>query len=128
MINRKKQEGATFITWMIGISILGFLVVTGIKLAPVYLQYNNIKGIVDELASNPSTKEANKRILRVAIDKRLNINMLDDQLSSKNFEFLKIKGSKDRRKIRVKYDVQKPWFANLDFIAKFDYSKEIGVE
>lgn len=127
-MNRKKQKGATFITWMIGASIAIFLAITGIKLVPVYLEYNTIKGMVNELAADPATKKVNKRMLRTALDKRLNINALDDHLSAKNFELRNIKGKKNAREITVNYEVRKPWFANLDFIATFDYSKEIGIE
>jgi hypothetical protein len=126
MRNNNKQTGATFISWLMGISILVFVGMTALKLVPVYIQYQTVKGLVDEFATNPGTLKANKRELRSALDKRLNVNMLDDQLSSKNFDIIKIKGANNRRKIHVKYDVQKPWFSNLDFIAKFEYSKEIG--
>ncbi len=127
-MNKKKQKGATFVSWILGIAVFLFLGITGIKLMPVYLEYHTIKGMVDELAAHPDAKSANKRVIRSAINKRLNINALDKHLSAKNFDIVRIKGSNTRKKITVKYDVRKPWFANLDFIAKFDYAKEIGVE
>lgn len=126
IINKNKQTGATFISWLMGISILVFVGMTGLKLVPVYIEYQTVQGLVDELAVHPDTKNTNKRMFRRALDNRLNVNMLDDHLSAKNFDIVKVKGDKKRREIRVKYDVQKPWFANLDFIAKFEYSKEIG--
>ena len=122
-----KQQGATFVSWLVGVAIFLFLGITGIKLAPVYMEYYTIKGMVDEFAENPETRKANKRMLRDAIDRRLNINSLDRHLSAKNFTIEKIKGSK-RRQITVQYDVRKPWFANLDFIATFNYTKEIGID
>ncbi len=131
MMNRyplpKQQRGATFVSWLVAAAIFIFLAITGIKLAPVYIEYYTIKGMVDEFARKPETKRANKRMLRSAIDKRLNINSLDKHLSAKNFQIENIGGSK-RRQIRVQYEVRKPWFANLDFIATFDYNKEIGID
>lgn len=127
-MNKKQQKGATFISWMLGSAIFIFLAITGVKLAPVYIEYQTIKGMVDELAADPDTKRASKRMFSSSLDKRLNINSLDRQLSSKNFELRKIKGSKNAREIAVNYEVRKPWFANLDFIASFNYVKEIGVE
>lgn len=122
-----KQKGATFVSWMVGVAIFIFLAITGIKLAPVYLEYYTIRSMVDEFAAKPETRKANKRMLRQAIDKRLNINSLDNYLSAENFTIEKIKGSK-RRQIKLEYDVRKPWFANLDFIATFKYTKEIGID
>ncbi len=127
-MNKRKQKGATFVSWMIGIAISLFLFVTGIKIMPVYLEYHTIKGMVDELATHPDAKSANKRTIRSALEKRLNINSLDKHLSAKNFDIVRIKGSNKRKEITVKYEVRKPWVANLDFIATFDYAKEIGID
>ena len=128
MNNRRKQSGATFISWMIGASIMIFIGITAIKLIPVYLEYQTIKSMVDELAAHPDTRSANKRLIRKALGKRLNINSLDRHLSAKNFDIKRIKGSDKRKEITVNYDVRKPWFANLDFIATFSYAKEIGID
>ncbi len=127
-MNIRKQKGATFISWLIGAAIAVFLGITGLKMVPVYLEYNTVKSMVDELASHPDARSANKRMVRSALAKRLNINSLDKHLSAKNFDIKRIKGSNKRKEITVNYEVRKPWFANMDFIATFNYAKEIGID
>jgi len=126
--NMRKQQGATFVSWVMGAAVLIFLGITGIKMVPVYLQYQTIKTMVNELAKNPETKRANKRVIRAALAKRLDINALDKYISPKDFDIKRIKGSKNRKEITIQYEVRKPWFANMDFIATFNYSKEIGAD
>ena len=125
---KNKQQGATFVSWLIGAAIFIFLGVTGLKMAPLYIEYQTIKTMVDELAKNPATKTANKRIIRSAIEKRLDINSLDNHLSAKDFDIKRIKGKKGSREVTVGYEVRKPWFGNMEFIATFNYSKEIGID
>lgn len=125
MMNRK-QRGATFITWLAGAAIAIFFALLGMKLVPIYIEHQSVKSMIDGIATDSNMTNANTRVIRNKIDRVLNINSMDDQLSSKDFIIEKIKGSRDKRELKVSYEVRKPWIANLDFVAKFEYAKELG--
>ena len=55
------------------------------------------------------------------------MNSMDDHLSPKDFALKRIKGTDKERKLSVNYEIRTPWFGNLDFVAKFDYEKRMGV-
>lgn len=122
----KKQRGATFITWLFGAAVAIFLAILTMKLVPIYVEHESVKSMVDDIAADSNMKNANKRVIRTKIDKVLNINSMDDQLRAKDFVIERVKGSKDRRELKVEYEVRKPWMANLDFVVKFKYGKELG--
>ncbi|CAA6818157.1 MAG: Unknown protein [uncultured Thiotrichaceae bacterium] len=125
MMNRK-QGGATFITWLFGVAVAIFLAILTMKLVPVYIEHESVKSMIDDIATDSNMKDANKRVIRTKIDKVLNINSMDDQLRGKDFLIERVKGTKNRRELKVEYEVRKPWMANLDFVVKFEYAKELG--
>ena len=60
-LNRKKQAGATLVAWMIG---AGFAILTAsavVKVAPYYVEFNSVKGLMKNIASEPGIKNADKR-------------------------------------------------------------------
>lgn len=126
MIMLNQQRGMGFTSWLVVIMVGIFLGLLGLKTIPVYIEYYEVRSLVDAIASDPDMKQANKRIMNVKLAKYLDINALDNHISEKDFKLQRIKGSEKRRKLAIKYEVREPWFANLDFVAKFNYEKEIG--
>lgn len=123
---KKRQRGATFITWLMGAAVAIFLAILAMKLVPVYIEHETVKSMIDSIAADSNMTTANKRVIRTKIDKVLNINSMDDQLDAKDFTIEKVKGTNNRRELKVAYEVRKPWMANLDFVVKFEYGKELG--
>ena len=137
-INRRKQAGATMVAWMIG---AGFAILTAsavIKVAPFYVEFNSVKGLMKNIASEPGFKNADKRQINSKIEKYLNLNNLrsleDSYYGSKNrgsakknpFEITKLKKGNKRQKLSVEYPVVTKWFANLSFLMDFKHSVILG--
>lgn len=121
-----QQRGMGLTSWLMIIMIGIFLGLLGLKAIPVYIEYYEVRSLVDDIAANSEMKQANKRMMNIKLAKYLDMNSLDDHITEKDFKLERIKGSNNRRKLVINYEVRQPWFANLDFVAKFNYEKEIG--
>jgi multidrug efflux pump subunit AcrB len=137
-INRQKQRGATFVTWLI-VAGLGILIASAIiKVAPYYVEFNSVKGLMVNIASEQGIKKANRRQVNSKIEKYLNLNNLrsleDSYYASKKkgsgvkspFKIVKLKKGKKRRKLSVEYPVKSPWIGNISFLLDFKHSVVLG--
>ena len=126
MRTMKQQCGASFTSWLLIIMVGMFLGVLGLKAIPLYIEYYEVRSLIDSIATDSSMQKANKRMINVKLGKYLDMNSLGDHLSPKDFEVKRIKGTDKERNLSVEYEVRTPWFGNLDFVAKFDYKKRMG--
>ena len=127
MKNIKKQQGLSFISWLVVAAMFIFVVVTVSKLIPSYIKYDAVKGIIDTIAQDPENKMLNKRAIMAKIDKHIDISSIYD-LSSKQFKLEKVRNRKKVRELSVSYEDRVNWFANLDIVVVFNYSAIIGDE
>ena len=75
--HNKKQQGATLISWMIGIAVGILLVSGGLKIGPHYLEHNSVRSFMNGIASEPGIKTKNKREIMSRVEKYLNINSME---------------------------------------------------
>lgn len=137
-INRKRQQGATLVTWLIvaGFGILAASAV--VKVAPYYIEFNSVKSLMKNIASQPGIKKANMRQINSRIEKQLTVNSLyalekayygskGKSKKSKNpFQLTLLKKGNKRRKLSVQYQVPQPWIGNLSFLIDFRHSVILG--
>jgi hypothetical protein len=130
----RKQQGATLITWLIGISVGILIISAGLKVGPSYLEYNSVRSLMDTIAVEPGVEKANRRELMAKVEKHLNINNLADlekayygSKGSKDnpFQIVKLKKS-NKRELTVEYQVQKSWLGNVSFLIDHKYVVELG--
>lgn len=126
MIKLHQQRGMGFASWLMMIAVGIFIGLLGLKVIPVYIEYYEVRSLVDDIATDSSMHQANKRMVHAKLSKYLDVNALDDHIKPNDFKLERIKGGDKRRKLAINYEVREPWFANLDFVAKFNYEKEIG--
>ncbi|MDH3609014.1 MAG: DUF4845 domain-containing protein [Gammaproteobacteria bacterium] len=121
MITVYKQRGATFVFWVFFLALIGFLLMTGIKLFPVYYKGFTTQKIVEDIALEMQGKKPTKKQLWQSIDKRININSVYG-VDKNHFVFER---NKDAIDFGLDYEVRIPIIANLDAIAKFDQRQTI---
>ena len=137
-INKKKQAGATLVAWVIGAGI-GILIASAVvKVAPYYVEFNSVKGMMKGIASEPGIQNADKRQINRKIENYLNLNNLrgledsyygsrDKKSGKKNpFTITKLKKGNKRKKLSVQYPVTTNWFSNLSFLIDFKHSVVLG--
>lgn len=121
-IHSMSQSGATLISWLLLIAVLGLLAVVGLKLFPIYLKDYTLSSILEDVARNPDSKEMSNAELWSTISKRLSINEIDDLVNKENVTITRDNG---RTTIAVKYEARTDLIGNLDGIAVFDHAAVI---
>ncbi len=112
----RKQRGLTLIGFIIVLAFGLLIAYTGMRVIPMYLEYYALINALNTLQTTPGAKDMEPSRMRTNI-----INSLWVSYSSNNIkrEHIRISRS-DGVKVRVAYEVRKPWVGNLDLIGKFD--------
>lgn len=112
----RSQKGLTLIGFGIVLVIVVFLAYTGMRVVPMYLEYHALLNALETVQRDPGAAELAPAQIRNKI-----INSLWVSYSTNNIrpEHIRISRS-EGVKIRVAYEVRKPWVGNLDIIGRFD--------
>ncbi len=120
----RKQQGATFLTWVASAGVVIFVFISAVKLVPVYLEFYTVRSLVDSIAKTSPNNVSTQEIRRKVGD-YMNVNSLTT-LAIDDFKVVQLEGGNNVRALQIYYEVRKPWVANIDFLMTFDYSKELG--
>lgn len=119
---QSRQRGITMIGWLILLIPVSIVVYSGIRIAPVYLNYMKVSKSIDQVAQelgNDSSLSVGQ--IRLALEKRLDIE-------SVNYPAVKDIGVRREGQtwiIEAKYEDIAPLFANLSLLLQFDKSKSV---
>lgn len=117
-----RQRGMTFtsIAFLIGIGIVALVI--GMKLVPVYLEYNTVKTVFEEVAAEPGgVKKAQNDIWR-SLQRRFNVNSID----TIKLEHVEIEKHATGARLNLAYEVRKPMLGNVDAVVVFKRSFELS--
>jgi hypothetical protein len=120
---RRKQQGVTFLGWVVLLVPVAIVVYAAIRLAPVYLNYYRVARTVSQVAEEAKGDDStNAQTLRTALGKRLDIESIE-------FPDLKdfvIKRDGQQWLIEVNYEEPIPFISNLSLLATFDKTARVG--
>lgn len=119
-MNRHSQTGLTTVGWIVVIAIFGSIVLTGLKIMPLYMDFYGVKSVMESVASDPEVDPRSKKALWAAIGKRLLINSIRD-MKREDFSIEFVEG---KTIITVDYEVRKPYIAQLFIGANFVHTIE----
>ncbi|MBI3187789.1 MAG: DUF4845 domain-containing protein [Gammaproteobacteria bacterium] len=120
---QKKQRGMTMISWVIVITLVAIQGVAAMRIVPVYLNYSSVKQIMEEVKADSASHGATPAQLTIMFNKRLNINGIYDlQKEQEAFSYEK---TSQGMNVILHYEVRRPIYGNLEFIATFDHEIEI---
>jgi hypothetical protein len=121
MISLKNQHGLTMISWLLVLTMVGFFIMVGMKLAPVYLQHYTIKNVLESVRKEILSNRKPVTEIRTMLSRRLDMNSIDT-LKREN---IKIRRSSGITTIEVNYEERRPIVGNLDAIMTFHESVEL---
>lgn len=124
MLNMKKQHGVSFLGVIVIIAIVGFFLMVGVKLFPVYYKGLTTKSIVEDVATEMNGKQPNKKQLWNKIQKRFSIDSIKG-IGKEDFVFEQAKNSIE---FGLDYEVRVPLIANIDVVVKFDQQEVINTK
>jgi hypothetical protein len=113
---RKHQRGITLIGWLILLVPVAIVFYAGIRLAPIYLNYQKVVHSLNSVATEEANESANVNGLRRAVEKHFEIESVDYP----DVKDLKIIRTDKTWSIEVNYDDQAPLFANIAILVTFD--------
>jgi hypothetical protein len=118
---RSRQRGITFIGFAIIAAMVGLIGYAGLKLTPVYLENMKIKKILNDVKSELDGQGTTPQRIRVAIDKRINIEMIYG-LKGRDFEIEKSPGGFT---VAARYERAEEFIGNVSLLVTFDDEVEI---
>ncbi len=119
---RKRQRGMGFLGLIAIVGILGFSVVIGLKLIPIYMDSWKIDGIMNAVISEAGINQQSRKEIIESMLKRLDIDAVD-AVNYRNYkESLTVAKRKNMTTINIFYRVETPLIGNLTLVAEFDKS------
>lgn len=111
-----KQGGLSFSGFMFGAFLLVLLSITGLKVIPAYMQYEQIKNVFVTIANDPEMQQAGIGQIKMSFNKRASI----DDIKSITAEDIEIaKDANGRLRLAANYEVRVPLFANISLVMDF---------
>jgi len=115
----RKQSGLTMISWVFIIGLVAIQAVMALRIVPVYLNYNSVRTVMNELPLDAEVKGISVKKLDELFRKRLKINNLYELARDKEaFKFRKAAGGYE---LVAHYEEKGPIMGNLEFVATFDH-------
>ncbi|MCU7797087.1 MAG: DUF4845 domain-containing protein [Candidatus Thiodiazotropha sp. (ex Semelilucina semeliformis)] len=121
MRSRQKQQGLTFISWLVILIVLGFMVMVALKITPVYLDHFAVKKSLESLQSEPLIGRKQLKDIRKMLLRRLDIN----NIRHLNKDHITIKRSGGITRVEIKYEEKRDLVGNLSLLMSFDDSIEL---
>lgn len=121
---RHSQRGVTLIGWLFLIAPLAIVFYSGIRLAPVYLNYFRLEQSIAQTAQEFKGEEAGPSgptSFRNALDKRFEIEGIDHPTSKE----IDVRRDGDHWVAIADYEDQAPLFANISILVQFH--KEVSM-
>lgn len=114
--NCRKQRGLTLISFGIVLVVVLFAAYTGMKVIPMYLEYNALVNALRTLQDDPAAADMDPYQLKERIINSLWVSYASDNIRNEHIRISRAGGVK----IRVAYEVRKTWIGNIDLLAHFD--------
>lgn len=118
-----KQKGMSSLSLLSLALVVGFIAMCVIKLAPVYMDYMSVKGIVDGLSEEPGIKTLSKKKVLSILYKRIDVNGIRDF----DFDSFIITRNKNTLDVELDYEVRQELISNIDVVVKFYHINEIDL-
>jgi hypothetical protein len=121
MYSKKREQGLTFISWLVVLFVAGFAIMIGLKIIPVYLDHYAVKSSLESIKNEPLISRKPVTEIRKMLLARLDINSIRF-LGKDN---ILINRSGGVTKVTIKYEERREVVGNLSMIMTFDDSIEL---
>ncbi|WP_246487459.1 DUF4845 domain-containing protein [Ferrigenium kumadai] len=109
------QRGLSLFGFLFGAVILVLVSITGLKMIPAYMQYEQIKNLFITIANDPEMQNANVRDIKASFDKRASI----DDITAIRADDIEIVKEDGRLVLSASYSVKVPLVANVSLFMDF---------
>ncbi len=117
----KRQEGMTFLGFIVVAAVALVLLLVGMKIVPDYMEFSSVKKTIKAVANDPNFNNMTKQEIRTSFEKRASINYIT-VVNGKDLTFSK--GASGKTVVSVEYEVVKPLALNLSALMDFKASTD----
>ena len=110
-----KQQGLTLIGLAIVLGLIGMIVLSVLKVFPVYMEHLAVQTSMEAIEVDPQVKNMSVGQIRELFRKKLDMN----QVTSVNAKQAKIGRGIGELTFVIEYEVRKDYFANIDLVLSF---------
>ena len=111
-----RQKGMTTLGFLILVVFVGLFAFAGIRLAPVYLNYIKVAGVLDGVYDEFDSQNPSRAAIRTSINRRFEV----ESVSNITDRELKVTADSGGFLIEAQYDHTAPFIGNLYFTVRFD--------
>ena len=112
----RKQNGLTLIGFAMVLSLVVFFAYIGMKIGPMYLEYQAVVSALDTLKADPEAAKLSPWAIRERVMNSLYVSYSTETITHNHIKITRSRGVK----VRVAYEVRKPLLGNLDVVGKCD--------
>lgn len=116
---RSRQSGLSALGWLVVLAVASFFLLCFFRIGPLYLEYFQLKEVLDEVLSPEQAANKSKQELLDALQRRFVVNRTE-AISLKDIEFTQTRGT---LVADCSYEKRVPLIANIDVVVKFDKLK-----
>jgi len=124
MTRSYRQRGMSLISLIALVGVIGFAIVIGLKLVPIYLESWKIDKTINAVVKDPEVGAQEKQAIINSILKRLDIDGVKAVSYTNWRQSLSVTKRQNRVIIRVQYEEVVPLIGNLSLLAEFDKRAE----
>lgn len=116
-----RQKGATLLGYIILALFLGLFVFGTLRLAPVYLNYTKVVGVVDGVFDEFDGQAPTRSAIRSSISRRFDV----ESVSVITFRDVTVTQVDGGFEVAAVYDHTTPFIGNISFTVHFDKSRVV---
>ncbi len=116
------QRGMTGFQLLLLLTVVLFVVYSGVRIGGIYLEYFNVHGAMNAVRDDVRDEPLSPRELRNALDRQFQVN----NVRNVGREHVDISLDGDAYILRVRYDARTEWIGNIDLVVRFD--RQVRVE
>jgi hypothetical protein len=124
MFMSQKQNGLSFISWLLVLCVIAFLASTALKLIPHYLDYQAMNKIIASIETEQAMNIRNVPDVYAYVSKGMQVNSINDIDLSKAMQ---VKTENDRFLIHLDYEKREPLIRNIDLVVHFERDFRISI-
>jgi hypothetical protein len=117
-MKRQNQAGLTLLGFLLVLVVVLFFVYVGMRIAPLYLEYNALVSAMENLEETPGAAELSPISIKKRIENSLWVSYSTENIRREHMRITRSNGVK----VRVAYEVRRPMIGNVDVILSFDHS------
>lgn len=121
MYSKKREQGLTFISWLVVLLVVGFAISIGLKITPVYLEHYAVKKSLESMKDEPLISRKPVTEIRKMLLARLDMN----SIRHLGKDEILIGRTGGVTTLTIKYEERREVVGNLSLIMTFDDSIEL---